>query len=811
MALNGRTTSSGEHATIGLLFVHGIGLHSRAATIIRFGTRLLDDLTRWLPDGYQARVTSASIELDRVGPEPAHAVIEINGPNGFSTSWLIAESWWSGVFSKPRYRDVAAWGVKIAPVTIAFHMQRRFDRALERFVMSVIRDRQRLRDGQWGGVLSTALTRVWLSWWHLVQLGGELAAFLVGLVVIPLVVVLIIVLVIVGFVPIPPLQRFIRSVQQALTGSIGDSFILLDSPLQGAAIIDRIFKDYEWLRLHSDRQVLMAHSQGAAVSHTMIRNLLPEARPASFITFGSGIKKLNELRLIKKSRSRWLPWLTTLSFLAIAWFAWQELRTALRSPNDLRELLFTTYCFGLVAVGIQLAVLRKPTGRSFALLVILYGLLAGATAYVASSESVSLMNAVVLFVGLGTLFIAMGALRPQDLPAADLTLGVERWIDIFASNDPVANGSLGAAGLRGMDPAKSGVDPVKTGSRFEEHEVHNSGSMLRDHSTYWINSEQFVIPLIRFLGQAQVPPVFFRDSEDGDIEDRLRLRVASDRRRWRVRWLSWIRGSVIGLALLAAVFGNRNVLLSLGSPINRAMGSAVAWIPWIDATIKTTSAKIFTSATGFGRVAAVVLGWVVVAMVLTAGYGLLLLIWKWWTDVDIRALVARRDFMRMPLALLVLTALAILIATSVVWLGFESQLLVRPRMSPISFVLIAFVLAVVVLAVKNNWVAWSRGGTPHEALEARATSLRNQLLMACELEQATFRPVILLPVRLVLDPSPEFLKGFLPKRISKAYELLVLEAYELLAACRVPFRGIFADLSAALAQTPPWETRTETT
>ena len=112
-----------------------------------------------------------------------------------------------------------------------------------------------------------------------------------------------------------------------------------------------------------------------------------------------------------------------------------------------------------------------------------------------------------------------------------------RWVDCFASADPVSNGRL-------LD-----------GRLVEEEskEVCNQSSILNDHTSYWANRDEFVTLLIQQLTQpelrseAGLPP-----APDLALDGRS-LDWIGRRRRWRVGILSAISGVGI-LSVLLAVY-----------------------------------------------------------------------------------------------------------------------------------------------------------------------------------------------------------------------------------------------------------------
>src|SRR5262249_22244674 len=102
-------------------------------------------------------------------------------------------------------------------------------------------------------------------------------------------------------IPIPKLRRGLSGLLLALTGSIGDSYVLIANPVQRAAAVSRVRRDLEWLARRCPHVAVVAHSQGAAIVHeTLRRPQPPDVR--LFVSFGSGLAKLEELSFVKTTR-----------------------------------------------------------------------------------------------------------------------------------------------------------------------------------------------------------------------------------------------------------------------------------------------------------------------------------------------------------------------------------------------------------------------------------------------------------------------------------------------------------------------------
>ena len=110
--------------------------------------------------------------------------------------------------------------------------------------------------------------------------------------------------------------------------------------------------------------------------------------------------------------------------------------------------------------------------------------------------------------------------------------GLSRWIDLFASADPVP------------------VGPTLTQdeARIESREIWNEGSVITDHVLYWRNLDEFVLRVVRACAETaqstwapKLPP------ESAALDQRAR---------WRVSWLQIARTALItiGVALGIVLF-----------------------------------------------------------------------------------------------------------------------------------------------------------------------------------------------------------------------------------------------------------------
>jgi hypothetical protein len=120
------------------------------------------------------------------------------------------------------------------------------------------------------------------------------------------------------------------------------------------------------------------------------------------------------------------------------------------------------------------------------------------------------------------------------------------WLDLYASNDPVSNGAHALAGAVNSRPER------------EAKEVRNLGSLLSDHTSYWMNRHQVVADVARVVA-AQVP----LDLGALTPADRTTLDRAWRARRARVAMLRVGRTVIVAL-FVHLVFAGRTYLQSWG-------------------------------------------------------------------------------------------------------------------------------------------------------------------------------------------------------------------------------------------------------
>lgn len=137
--------------------------------------------------------------------------------------------------------------------------------------------------------------------------------------------------------------------------------------------------------------------------------------------------------------------------------------------------------------------------------------------------------------------------------------GRMRWHNYWAAADPVPDGNL----------------PIGAVPYVTNHEVHNRGSIMADHTTYVDNREEFLADLTTHLaeiaGWAAIHP-----------DDAAAITRAQHRRRWRVGFLMadrWLTS--VGIVAACWILGSAGLTV-LGEPVVAVIGYFVGILPGIE-------------------------------------------------------------------------------------------------------------------------------------------------------------------------------------------------------------------------------------
>jgi hypothetical protein len=346
--------------------------------------------------------------------EPAHTCATVTA-HGEHRTVVAAESWWAETFHPPRYWPLAIWLVWATPFVVYRLTDHR---------VGLVKTNNRIdahRDP------AKSLRREALPWLVRQAQRVVLNVFSAALALVATVAIMLLGVVAV----IPAVRRFILSAQTVLVRYIGDSYTLLLSPLRADAMVSQVETDLAWLEAQRpSRVVVIAHSQGAEIVRRVLERRAPDRPVASLVTLGSGIAKLRAVALM----------------YAKHWSA-----------------LWAYVLRGLAAV------LTLAGGPALVWLGLLTGGVASLVALVAAAALIAYAREILVGI------VGKEAAVHDDLERA--AARVRRWIDFYATSDPVPEGRLPLEDL-GLDAAAS-------------TEIANRRSPLLDHTTYWQNAEAF--------------------------------------------------------------------------------------------------------------------------------------------------------------------------------------------------------------------------------------------------------------------------------------------------------------------------------
>jgi hypothetical protein len=501
---------------VGVLFVHGIGDQGRGATLREFGVPLVESVGDWLGRAHVTSVPGTTADPD----VPDHAEVTIHS-DGRTLRVLTAESWWAATFCPPGYFALMWWLLSAVP----FVVQRAVDGGVRR---STVRMQDRLARTTGSGL--AARVGHWLVFlvhgsWRLLQNAAGLA-FTIGVMA---------VLIAVGSLavvprmrarmlgptestPPPRLHPILRLIlggvpgwlRNVLVSYIGDSYALLRDAEAAEAMRRRVERDVRWLEeQHPGAPIaIVAHSQGAELARRVVIRRDRGNPVDSLITFGAGIEKLRAVGLLRER-------------LGLAWAAF-----------GLRILSAGGVIVALAAVLGSVAPWAAP--------------IALAVAFAALSAARAVLRVIV---GASDESACLGVNEGQ----------VGRWLDLYASHDPVSEGSL----------------PVP--SFGTSSEIVNRRSALLDHTSYWQNVEAFrsavALELARVAG--------WRPTTQLPCE----VVAGATERAKRVRLLVGAHAAIALVAGAGAAFFARDLGASLAGvtgTVNGSVGTflSVGWRPY---------------------------------------------------------------------------------------------------------------------------------------------------------------------------------------------------------------------------------------
>ena len=614
-----------QQPVVGVLLVHGIGNQRRGEALQTQLRAILDWIHQRLGSNESAvTVTDANLRNPAESAyEPPNARVELGPVQALASQedtddpsrsqreqWLVAESWWASSFYSPRYGEMMSWTLTSAAVTLAADLGEVF----RQLVPAV------------GGQSRVARTLEAIRYLvpNLIRLYAR------ALVLCPAL--LILVALMAGRI-VPPVRNLATRLQNALTGSIGDSHALVRQPVVCAAIVGRVERDLRWL-IEQDvgSIVVIAHSQGAEVARlALLQAEVPATLPLRFVTYGSGVRRLSSLRearrvdhpvrrVVFQTTSFALAILATLSGIVLFAGATELIALLPEFADRLAKLgldqdaqeraggspeaaKFVLLFLALIAIG-GLAILgslivwaarrrfRRPRsvdrvapgppdsfGKWFARLLLAVVVIASMVALCTGHNLVALIAVqIALSLFLGWLF-ADYSVQEVTRPSVTRRLGTP-------STDGAGPTSVASAWV----DIRASADPVATGPTRtvgpspQDRVIHNLRSTLFDHSSYWNNWVSFlpvVIEEISAVSSWQWREYFAVGPNWQEQQEKVRAHHTGILVLWRL---------VITLAVCIAI-----VVVPLGMLGKRLLEESGlsflsdrlkdVWIPWIEVAV----------------------------------------------------------------------------------------------------------------------------------------------------------------------------------------------------------------------------------
>jgi hypothetical protein len=439
-----------ERYKLGVLFVHGMGEQQEGETLSAFGEPVIAWIREWIdghgqfafsepirpaqreglaalgylrPDGVEVSRT-ALFPSKRLSTDPPHCVVDLRikhegvGRPQNKQSWLFAESWWGEQVQPPSVFILLRWLFSRGPFVAFAH-------AAEHAWQFTHPD---YNDD--GSNFHKFVRKLDVTRWRQLAWPTALLRFLLPTLLLQLG---LLIAWVIALVPIPVVRKYVVIVLQQGTRILGDSYGLVANDIQRGAILTRFRHTVEWLENQCDKLLIVAHSQGAGVVHAAIQERVI-APPALLVTFGAGLVKLAQLRQCEVSRRTRLiasGWIVPTALAAVTLLLWDSWGAA-EDVSGLKEMIWT---FAIASFSCAVAT------------------------WFAWHETHTQLD------------------FPQDLRCDD----THRWIDLYASADPVPQGPMTA---------------FFPGRGIVSERIINRRSTMSDHNAYWQNKTEFVSRLV---------------------------------------------------------------------------------------------------------------------------------------------------------------------------------------------------------------------------------------------------------------------------------------------------------------------------
>jgi hypothetical protein len=365
--------------------------------------------------------------------------------------------------------------------------------------------------------------------------------------------------------------------------------------MRRAAILTRVREAIEATAKRCDNLVVIAHSQGAAIAHTVLDKAAP-ANLDTLITYGSGLDKLTRIERRGGTEKGSVGQRIAFSAACLLVLVLVSATVHIEGSNAFRIVgACTLFSVSLAELATIIVAWRHEAldvlgGRSSAIQAITISLttlfLGGyilAEPWIEAALRVTLLTLGMTFVLMQLWDQGMRMALP-GMASFDDFVGKQstscrgfKWYDIYATHDPVPNGKM-----QFHEPSGS-------------IQVVNRRSTFSDHTSYWRNGDEFVTHVMKILSDHW--PV----ADSLVLGDFDRLDEIKRKRSLRVRWLQVTRYLVAALTILLMI-GITKLNALLGVTVGNQEGligrtTAEAWAIVLEFPV--ASPLIFSAACGF--------------------------------------------------------------------------------------------------------------------------------------------------------------------------------------------------------------------
>lgn len=604
---------------LGVLCVHGIGSQKQGETLDSWGGGIVKWLQDWLAArGGEVAIQRAALRENQLHDgTPAHTRLQLRQAaktGSKSSEWIIAESWWAENFYSPSFGTLAAWMVTSGSWIIISH--------ISNLLLSQVRQ---IRN-KFSRAVHEQRAPGWIRW-PVYVVGTVLGiasipfAALLAFLLVSFVQLIVVILVIFSLIPIPSLRSALKDLLVTLQGVLGDSFVFTSNPLARTSVLNQVQDDLRWLEQRCESVVVLAHSQGAAVAYHALAGYRSD-KVRRLITFGSGLLKLSELQATSKFRG--LMSLMKYAVLLIPLYVicapsfWHAFR------EELANLAWVPWH------------MHVPDLAHFAPVFLMY------------------LPILILFAFVDSVLRSDEYRDKLKTQLADLSFQHFKWLDIFATHDPVPGGSM--------------FEEQRL-PRFETRRVSNRMSMLADHTSYWENIDEFVAVVVCELNAVAGFGLFQRN-------DYRRLVHTLRSRRSRVRCLWWCH-LIVFLSILIPIFLKWSRVMEFGRvQITPHLPKAALekWMSWMNATgvQDLTEHGWVTPGLILQNFAYATLGVGVVAVLAGFWYFLMYRVWRSWNRSAIADSLGSGPegiYILRPLLIVLMAGVTVYAAARCTWLG----------------------------------------------------------------------------------------------------------------------------------------------